>query len=239
MRNAVIAIAVSSSAATARDGEPGLSGFDRANHYVIHVELDGEPISVEFGYNREYIRSVIGEEIHATDKSPYWEPWLWTRTEPHYYRWLHEDLKFQSPTVRFRTSDLSPGWSRPQRIDLIDWDLELSVWIPNENWRNILVDNSDESIIIPRWPGDANDDRLFNSDDLVHVFMRGKYETGELASWVQGDWNGDNVFDSGDLSHAFAQGWYEVEPAAVPEPSAVVLMLIGCCCIAYQIRTKS
>ncbi len=79
--------------------------------------------------------------------------------------------------------------------------------------------------------GDANLDNEFNSGDLVAVFAGGKYETGEMASWAQGDWNGDLAFDSGDLVVAFADGGYEQGPrpagAAVPEPSSLVLVVLG------------
>ena len=38
--------------------------------------------------------------------------------------------------------------------------------------------------------GDANLDGEFNSGDMVQVFVKGKYETGETAGWEEGDWNG-------------------------------------------------
>ena len=79
--------------------------------------------------------------------------------------------------------------------------------------------------------GDANLDGEFNSSDLVTVFSAGKYETGEAAGWAEGDWDGDMTFSSGDLVTAFQSGGYEQGPraavAAVPEPSSVVLLLIG------------
>jgi hypothetical protein len=66
---------------------------------------------------------------------------------------------------------------------------------------------------------------------LVTVFTAGKYELDEFASWEQGDWNGDQRFGSGDLVTAFAGGGYETGPrngvAAVPEPSAAVMLGIG------------
>jgi hypothetical protein len=81
------------------------------------------------------------------------------------------------------------------------------------------------------WFGDANVDGEFNSSDLVTVFTAGKYELDEFASWEQGDWNGDQRFGSGDLVTAFAGGGYETGPrngvAAVPEPSAAVMLGIG------------
>ncbi len=63
-------------------------------------------------------------------------------------------------------------------------------------------------------PGDANLDRLFNTDDLLVVFQRGLYETGQLAGWVDGDWNDNALFESGDLIAALQTGTYEQPPVA-------------------------
>ena len=82
------------------------------------------------------------------------------------------------------------------------------------------------------WIGDANCDLEFNSNDFVQAFSAGKYETDQAAVWSQGDWNGSGKFDSGDFVDAFADGGYEVgkPPAAVsavPEPSSLVLLILG------------
>ena len=77
--------------------------------------------------------------------------------------------------------------------------------------------------------GDSNLDGLFDSGDLVLVFSGGKYETGDMAGWALGDWDGDMQFGSGDLVFAFSDGGYvaAAAPAAVPEPSSILLLLIG------------
>ena len=81
------------------------------------------------------------------------------------------------------------------------------------------------------WIGDANLDGEFNSTDFIDVFQAGKYETGEIAHWNEGDWNGDELFDSGDFIAAFQDGGYEMgvraAVAAVPEPSSLLMILIG------------
>ena len=82
------------------------------------------------------------------------------------------------------------------------------------------------------WVGDADLDGLFDSLDFVAVFVEGKYETEEAASWAQGDWNADLVFDSGDFVAAFVDGGYEAGAypgavQAVPEPSSLVLALLS------------
>ena len=84
--------------------------------------------------------------------------------------------------------------------------------------------------ILHTWIGDANLDGEFNSSDLVRVFSGGKYETDGPATWDEGDWNADRVFNSGDMVAAFSDGGYEKglkSPAAVPEPSAIIIAGIG------------
>lgn len=84
--------------------------------------------------------------------------------------------------------------------------------------------------ILNLWLGDSNNDGEFSSGDFVEVFTAGLYNTGAPATWGTGDWNGDGVFDSGDFVAAFTEGGYELGPrpaAAVPEPSALALMLLG------------
>ncbi len=81
------------------------------------------------------------------------------------------------------------------------------------------------------WVGDSNNDGEFNSSDLVAVFGEGLYETGNMAGWAAGDWDGDMLFNSTDLVFAFTDGGYELGPqpegGAVPEPTSLVLLLLG------------
>lgn len=60
-------------------------------------------------------------------------------------------------------------------------------------------------------PGDANGDRIFNSDDLVALFQSGLYEDGVAnnATFEAGDWNGDGEFTSADFVLAFQYGFFE------------------------------
>ncbi len=58
--------------------------------------------------------------------------------------------------------------------------------------------------------GDANDDGLFDSSDLVAIFQTGEYEdaVSNNSTFDDGDWNGDGEFDSADLVLAFQLGHY-------------------------------
>ena len=85
------------------------------------------------------------------------------------------------------------------------------------------------------WIGDSNMDGEFSSTDFVVVFGAGEYEDELTANstWATGDWNGDKEFNSSDFVAAFTDGGYEKGPraAAVPEPAAIVLLLIGGCAL--------
>ena len=72
--------------------------------------------------------------------------------------------------------------------------------------------------------GDANDDGVFNSSDLVQVFRAGEYEdfVDGNSTFDEGDWNADGDFDSNDLVVAFQAGTYvktssSLELAAIEE----------------------
>ncbi len=58
--------------------------------------------------------------------------------------------------------------------------------------------------------GDSNSDGVFNSADLILIFVAGEYEDGVQlnSSFETGDWNLDGEFDSSDLILAFQMGNY-------------------------------
>lgn len=88
------------------------------------------------------------------------------------------------------------------------------------------------------WIGDANLDGEFNSSDFVVVFSAGKFEQDIDATWNEGDWNGSGRFDSGDFVVAFTDGGFELGPrpeaTVVPEPNAVILLLLGFLTIGFR-----
>lgn len=58
--------------------------------------------------------------------------------------------------------------------------------------------------------GDVNLDGVFNSADLVDVFVSGEFEDNLFrnSSWQEGDWNCDGDFDSSDFVSVFQLGTY-------------------------------
>lgn len=74
-----------------------------------------------------------------------------------------------------------------------------------------------------RLVGDSTLDGVFDSSDLIAVFVAGQYEDDlhGYATWSTGDWNADGDFDTSDMIAAMVTGAYEqaVPAAAVPEPS--------------------
>ncbi len=69
-------------------------------------------------------------------------------------------------------------------------------------------------------PGDANRDGVFNSADLVAVFVAGQYEDliPGNSRWESGDWDDDGDFTSADLVLALALGSYVPDSVAQRQP---------------------
>ncbi len=67
--------------------------------------------------------------------------------------------------------------------------------------------------------GDANLDRVFNSSDLVEIFILGEYEDNIAGNsgWADGDWDCDGDFTTSDMVAAFQEGGYVA--AALPVSS--------------------
>jgi hypothetical protein len=99
-------------------------------------------------------------------------------------------------------------------------------------------------VVLNTWVGDSNLDGQFSTRDFVAVFQLGGYEDGipGNAGWASGDWNGDLDFTTRDFVAAFQSGGFEVGPraavAAVPEPSALALTLLGLFAVASRFRRR-
>lgn len=86
--------------------------------------------------------------------------------------------------------------------------------------------------------GDVNADGVFNSGDLVEMFVAGTYEDGvpDNANWRTCDTNNDLEFSTPDLVRMFQGGAYQPTAVAVPEPSPTVLWLAFSCVAAWKVR---
>lgn len=67
------------------------------------------------------------------------------------------------------------------------------------------------SVLMSRILGDVNEDRVFDSADLLAVFQAGEYEDQLVgnSSFNEGDWDGDGEFDSNDIILAWTNGHYK------------------------------
>ncbi|MCA9198384.1 MAG: hypothetical protein KDA87_12630 [Planctomycetales bacterium] len=63
--------------------------------------------------------------------------------------------------------------------------------------------------------GDVNDDRRFDSADLVRIFVAAEYNDNIVgnSTYRDGDFNGDGDFDTQDLVFVFSAGTYDMPPA--------------------------
>lgn len=103
--------------------------------------------------------------------------------------------------------------------------------------RNGSVNESDRSYwihtIMGTNFGDANLDKIFDSQDMVLAISGGKYEADSLATWSEGDFDGNLLFNTNDMILALQTGTYETAAAAlgVPEPTnAALFFIILICC---------
>jgi hypothetical protein len=101
-------------------------------------------------------------------------------------------------------------------------ELDRTAWQRSSGWRASrqaqgTPGSPDEAV-----PGDANHDGIFNSSDLVLVFVAGEYEDGVglNSTWEEGDWNGDGDFTTADLVAAFVAGRYVSSAMPIEWPLA-------------------
>ena len=104
--------------------------------------------------------------------------------------------------------------NRDGRCDALDID-EITQQVQNgqataEARRDLI--NSPAPNGFNTYVGDANLDGQFDEQDLVAVFISGKYLTGEAVGWANGDWDGNGVFNEQDFIAAFIAGGYLAGP---------------------------
>ena len=85
------------------------------------------------------------------------------------------------------------------------------------NGDGLLNDDDRDALIVDLMGttyGDANLNRVFDSNDLIDALAAGQYNDGIAgnSTWDTGDWNGDGEFDDADLLLAAQWGGYEGAP---------------------------
>jgi hypothetical protein len=84
-------------------------------------------------------------------------------------------------------------------------------------------------------PGDANHDGVVDASDAT--ILAGNWQATN-ASWEMGDFNGDGIVDASDAT-ILAGNWQAgTNSAVVPEPSTLVLLLVGAVCCILRFRAK-
>ena len=132
-----------------------------------------------------------------------------------------DDMDLLSKQVRSLEGDLEFDLNDDGQIDQLD----------RSQWINVIANS---------FVGDSNLDGTFDVNDLVTVFIWGKYMTSGEAGWGEGDWNGDGHFDEQDFIAAYIVGGY-LQPArlaisSVPEPSSLTLLVLGLLALTRRLR---
>ena len=124
---------------------------------------------------------------------------------------------FSNPLHRLGLEVVACDVNRDGRCDATDID-DISKQVQDEQTtfetRRSLIEGP-EPHGFNTYIGDANLDGQFDEQDLVAVFISGKYLTGEAVGWANGDWDGDGVFDERDFIAAFIAGGYLAGPRSV------------------------
>ena len=88
--------------------------------------------------------------------------------------------------------------------------------------------------------GDANNDGKVDGSDVT--ILAGNWQKGvgdgQTADWSEGDFNGDGKVDGSDVTILAGNWQYGVEASAasVPEPSTLVMILVGF--VAFMMRKR-
>jgi hypothetical protein len=83
---------------------------------------------------------------------------------------------------------------------------------------------AEAAVVLPRIPGDADGNRLVNQADAAILAAH----WGQTGGWSAGDFNADGLVNAADASVLAANWGYPTgETTTVPEPSTLVMLLLG------------
>ncbi|MCA9167343.1 MAG: lamin tail domain-containing protein [Planctomycetales bacterium] len=124
---------------------------------------------------------------------------------------LDADGKLDVPDI-----DLMCGAIQTQKTDL-RFDLTADGNVDHADYDYLV------STLIGTRPGDADLNGVFNSADLVKLFVASEYEDDieGNSTWSDGDWNCDGEFTTRDLVAAYLVGGYTVSSTASSTASSV------------------
>ena len=108
-------------------------------------------------------------------------------------------------------------------LEIVDLRAAPETWSTAAAWRASAETHGTPGVVpsvSDRIPGDSNGDGIFNSSDLVAVFIIGEYEDifANNSTFAEGDWNGDGDFDSSDLVFVFTAGTFVPAALATQHP---------------------
>lgn len=134
---------------------------------------------------------------------------------------------------------LSSDFAAGQVFDILDWDtlvgtfstVNLPTLTGTLAWDDSALYTTGELTVVSTGtpiPGDANNSGTVDDDDAV-ILANNWGVSGEEIGWGDGDFNDDNVVNAADAA-ILAANWGATatpESAPVPEPSAILMLVLG------------
>ena len=199
----------------------GADGIDFrfSNGGVVELPAGGRAVVVE---DAEAFRFRYGEHIPIAGQ---WSGGLSNMTDT--ITLVSEDQMLQQFTYHDDWHPTTDG-DGPSLEIIHASDTNLANWSQAPSWRPSWVSGGTPGFAGERVLGDANHDGIFDSKDLVVVFIAGKYndDVDGNATFEEGDWNQDGDFDDQDIVAAFIAGHYIADGKAAARDFAAAIDLV-------------
>ena len=125
-----------------------------------------------------------------------------------------ETITLKSGTTTIHQFAYSDDWypqtdGNRHSLERVEPTGNLADWSSSSGWRASFVPHGTPGR--NQYPaGDANQDGVFNLEDLTFVFQAGEFEDGinDNSTWAEGDWDGDGDFTTEDFVYAFRVGLF-------------------------------